>query len=132
MMKKTPAKVKTITLSRLYNTGNYEHFKVELTADVPPGESAAKVARGLGTVIKALSPKCPVNMSAMDDLQRRLNWTAEQQEHCWGEKWQEVVEDNKKELAEMQATLREWQEKRKVALDMMDDLTAIEDDRTPF
>jgi hypothetical protein len=129
---KTPAKVKTITLSRLYNSGNYEHFKVELTADVPPGQSAKKVALGLGAVIRALSPKCPVNRSEMDDLQRRINWTAKEQQNYWGEKWQDVLEENKKELAQMQGTLAEWEEKRRIALETMDDLTGCEDDGIPF
>jgi hypothetical protein len=133
MKKHKKAKVSKITIARLYNTGNYEHVRYELTADVPPGEKAEKVAEGLISVIKALNPKCPVSAYAMHERQARINWPTEQQQRIWGESWQTALEEEKAELAKDQAELDKWNANRRRALKVMDDLTdADEDDGLPF
>lgn len=45
-----------ITIARLYNLGNYEHLRYELTLDVPPGEDPLSVLHAGHAAIEALRP----------------------------------------------------------------------------
>lgn len=49
-------KVSRITIGRVYNLGNYENVRYELSVDIGPGESAAAAGRGLSKIINALKP----------------------------------------------------------------------------
>lgn len=53
----TGAKVSRISIGRLYSLGNYEHVRVELTLDIPEGESAAGAFRGAMKILTGLNPK---------------------------------------------------------------------------
>jgi len=48
--------ISKITIGRLYNLGNYEHIRYEVTVDVAPGESAAQAVRGLENIMAGLKP----------------------------------------------------------------------------
>lgn len=56
--------VSKITVSRLYNLGNYEHVRYELTAEVPQGESPATAIIGLEKILAGLSPKTSTHSRA--------------------------------------------------------------------
>lgn len=49
-------KVKTITIERLYNLGNYEHIRYGLTVTVLKGR-ASKTLVGMERLLEALNPK---------------------------------------------------------------------------
>lgn len=55
--------VSKITIGRLYNLGNYEHIRYELTVDVAPGE-AGKAIVAAENLIAALNPKQPVGVTS--------------------------------------------------------------------
>lgn len=50
------AKVKTISLSALFNTGNYEHIKYEVSVEVPDGVKAKDSFLDLLSILAALRP----------------------------------------------------------------------------
>lgn len=130
---KTKVKVKTITVARLYNTGDYEHVRYELSADVPKDSSACKVMQGLLAILHACSPKCPVSRNRMKDLQDRINLPADKQKHYYGlegDSLDKAIETAKAELAELQIEYCKWTDARKTALAALDDVTDVED--TPF
>ncbi|NBR88168.1 MAG: hypothetical protein EB141_07590 [Verrucomicrobia bacterium] len=49
-------KVSRITVGRLYNLGNYEHVRYELTVDVKDDESAAVAILGIERILAGLAP----------------------------------------------------------------------------
>lgn len=57
-----------ITIGRLYNIGNYEHVRYELTSEIPPGESPATCIIGIEKILAALSPK--TSTRSRDELKR--------------------------------------------------------------
>lgn len=52
-------KVTKITIGRLYNLGNYEHVRYELTVEVPEGESAAQAFAATESTLETLNPHRP-------------------------------------------------------------------------
>ena len=75
---KTKPRITTITIARLFNTGNYEHVRYELCAEVPEGHSAAGVFKQLTGVLANLAPKGPVDESeylrALEFLKNPDDW----------------------------------------------------------
>jgi hypothetical protein len=51
------SRVTRINIGRVYNLGNYEHVRFDLTVEVPDGESAEKAMLGLEKIITALKPE---------------------------------------------------------------------------
>jgi len=49
-------RVSKICVARLYNLGNYEHVRYELTVEVPEGESAAQAICGVEHILAGLRP----------------------------------------------------------------------------
>jgi hypothetical protein len=49
-------RIARITVGRLYNLGNYEHVRYELTVEVPEGASAASAIRGVEKILAGLKP----------------------------------------------------------------------------
>lgn len=43
-------------MARLYNTGNYEHIRFELSAEVPKGGSVKQTVLDLGAILARLKP----------------------------------------------------------------------------
>lgn len=54
------SKITRFTIGRLYNLGNYEHVRYELTVQVAEGRSAALALRNTLKLLKAVNPKPPV------------------------------------------------------------------------
>lgn len=65
------SRVSKITIARLFNTGNYEHCRIELTIDVPEGASAAEAYIGAERLINALNPKRPCGVPDRDESERQ-------------------------------------------------------------
>ncbi len=55
-MKAKRPRIKTISVARLHSLGNYEHVKVEITAEVPEGASAKATLFELAAVVERLKP----------------------------------------------------------------------------
>ena len=52
----TKSKLTRLTIARLYNMGNYEHVRYELTCEIPPDGSAKQTALDMAAVLAALKP----------------------------------------------------------------------------
>lgn len=48
--------VSKITIGRLFNLGNYEHVRYEVTVEVPAGESATQAATAVEAILENLKP----------------------------------------------------------------------------
>ena len=110
-MKPKP-RVTNITIARLFNTGNYEHVRFEVSAEVPKGVSAKNTLLELRAIVTRMKPvKKPYEyyraIAAMNKLPEQL------QEH---EKLQ--LEDYKRIVSEYAA----WKELQLDALKKLDDL----------
>lgn len=64
-------KVSRISIGRVYNLGNYEHVRYELTVDVPPEASAASAVIALERIIAGLKPERGIKTK--DELRRDAN-----------------------------------------------------------
>lgn len=56
---KSKPRVSRITVGRLYNLGNYEHVRYEITVDVPAGVKPSHALTQTLRVLKAANPKPP-------------------------------------------------------------------------
>lgn len=50
------ARISRITAARLYNTGNYEHVRYEITVEVPEGEDPASAFTSATEILQGLKP----------------------------------------------------------------------------
>lgn len=55
-MKTAKPHISRISIGRVYNLGNYEHVRYELTVEVPAGSSASKAIVGVEKLIAGLRP----------------------------------------------------------------------------
>ncbi len=60
--------VSKITIGRLYNLGNFEHIRYELTVEIHPSESATQAITAIEKILSALSPKTSTH--SRDELRR--------------------------------------------------------------
>jgi hypothetical protein len=74
-----------ITAARLYNTGNYEHVRYELTVEVPEGESPALALRGVASILHRLKPDR--SRPESDSIERDTLKIVEMRT-CTDEEWQ--------------------------------------------
>ncbi len=54
------SKISRFTIGRLYNLGNYEHVRYELTVEIGEGRSAALALKNTLRLLRAVNPKPPV------------------------------------------------------------------------
>ena len=73
MKTKAKSTITRITLAKLYNQGNYEHIRFEVTADVPKGGSASQTLLDLGAVLMRLKPiRVPYNYETAKAVLQKL------------------------------------------------------------
>lgn len=122
---KSKTKVTRITIGRLYNLGNYEHVRYELTVEVGEGRSAALALRNTMKILRAANPKPPVSSFDHESAVKRL---------ADPEAWHKNIEPEsarKKAIKETVSQAKEtvkrhdqWIARRKVAEMMLDDIGA--------
>lgn len=136
MQKKTKlpkcGKVTSVSVSRLYNLGNYCNRRIDVSAVVGPGESASATLANLYWILERLGPiRKP---SCFDEFEKATKKLAEQQSE-----WE------KQNLEEWSATVSAYhtlKAQRSEALRLLDDLGGVsqytdhkekwEDDDPPF
>lgn len=99
--KKTTPKprVTSVSVSRLYNLGNYQNVKYDLAAEVPKGASAAETLVSLSRILEALRPIRPPDCAGQleDALKKseadRSSW---EKDHL-----QEWIHENDKHAAKL-------------------------------
>ena len=104
-----------ITIGRLYNLGNYEHIRYELTVDVPLGESPATAIIGMEKILTALDPKRPEGVRTPAELRRAEviisnieNDTEEQVAREYGKSKSVVLFERRKMLQEAKERAAKW------------------------
>lgn len=126
--------VSRVTVGRVFNLGNYENVRYEITVDVPFDESAATALVALENIISALSPKTSTHSRAelerekhcVDEMRKLLAEKGEEQfrrdhSHFVGtpeEYIQRCAESYEKNLAARDA----WEAKSKKARQLLDAL----------
>lgn len=129
-------RISRITVARLYNLGNYEHVRYELTVDVAEGDSAATALKNITAILHAMSPKPPVEPFAYQSALARLNAPEKAKDHFIYIK----DEDNRAEAIKAQADedreivtkMGAFSLQRKKAIEALDDLggtTVYKDDK---
>jgi len=61
-------KVTKITIGRLYNLGNYEHIRYEISVELQLGQSATVALGGMEKILDALNPKPPRGVKSAEEL----------------------------------------------------------------
>jgi hypothetical protein len=114
---KPKSRVSKISIGRVYNLGNYEHVRYEITVDVPEGQSAAKAIVGLEHVIAGLKPLRHINEEhelARDaaNIERMKKYTDEE----WQSHHGHSVGTRKEVIARYVKAHREAVQRRKAAV----------------
>jgi hypothetical protein len=122
---KTRSRISRFTIGRLYNLGNYEHIRYELTVDVAEGRSAAVALSNTLKLLKAVSPKPPVSSSDYSQAKSQLSdpqaWhknIADKRERARAIKT--MVEDAKNTVKKFEV----WEERRRAAQLVLDNIGA--------
>lgn len=119
-----------ITAARLYNTGNYEHVRYELTVELIEGDSAAQAMKAVQSILDRLAPdRCRPTQSDIDHDTMRIvamrtmtdeEWN-QQFSHCKGTR-DEIIARYEVDLAEKKKRRAESIAKELQALKDLDDL----------
>lgn len=59
-----------ITIGRLYNLGNYEHIRYELTVELKEGDKARDALIGMENILSGLKPLDRCGIASEQDIQR--------------------------------------------------------------
>ena len=95
MKTKQKSKVTTITLARLYNIGNYEHIRFELSAEVPKDGSVKQTLLDMGAILARLRPiKPPYNYALAKEVVSKLPEQMTEAEKGRLEEFVEIVRDH--------------------------------------
>jgi hypothetical protein len=125
-------KITKITIGRLFNLGNYEHVRYELTVEVGELESAAAAVRGMEAILSGLKPLRNDCLTSASDLQRKaeeiermktmpaVEWERNYG-HCKGTPT-EVIERYQKALEEAAVKTHSAVERARTARQLFDDL----------
>lgn len=127
MEEQPKARVTRVGIGRLYNLGNYEHVRYDLTIEIPEGADALKAFTGLRRLVRALKP-----MKAKDHFFVRTEeivakvdaMSPEERTDAVGrgEFTEEAVTTYREKIAKRQARA----DQRKVALRLFNDLGGAE------
>lgn len=106
------SRVKTVTIGRLYNLGNYEHLRFEVSAEVPDGGSAKATLLDIGAILAALKPiKKAYNLNAARETLAKLPESLSEVEKGLLEEYRQIV-----------AEYDRWRAARMAALERLDDV----------
>lgn len=94
MKTKPKSKIARLTLARLYNTGNYEHIRFEISADVPKGGSAKQTLLDMGAILARLKPvKVPYQYEHAKEVVNKLPEQLSEAEKGRMEELTQIVRD---------------------------------------
>jgi len=113
-------KITKITIGRLYNLGNYEHVRYELTAEVKDGESATTAITGMEKILVGLAPLKNACIKSAGELKRMANEVEEMKTMPvvdWERRYGHRKGTASEEIDRYQKSLEDETIKRNVALD---------------
>jgi len=108
-------RVSYVTVSRLYNLGNYENRKIEISAEIAPGQSAKQTVSNLWWICEVLKPlKRPSSVAQFEAAIKKTAQEQNEYEKNHLEEWREEFEkfSARKEL-------------RETAVKLLDDLGGV-------
>lgn len=70
-MKKKP-RITSFSVGRVFNLGNYENMRLDLSVEVPEGNSVKGALFEIMGILKAAHPKPPVQQYEVDSARRQL------------------------------------------------------------
>ena len=112
-------RISKITVGRLYNLGNYEHVRYELTVEVKEGESAATAIIGVEKILAGLKPieRCGVpEEHEIERAKREVDEMRKMPVAEWERRYGHCVGTPSEVIARYEASLKENQDKREAAL----------------
>ncbi len=121
--------VTKITIGRLFNLGDYEHVRYELTVEVPAGRSATTALIGLENIIEALNPKRPADVPDAGDIKQMEAMLAEVRsstdEKCRkyrGRSKYALIHQLQREIPEAVKRMEQWKSRQRRARMLLNDL----------
>lgn len=125
--------VSKITIGRLFNLGNYEHVRYELTVEVPQGESAATAVIGMENILAGLNPKKPRGVHSdteIESLEEELIHIRSLEDsdinNRYGQSKAVALGSREKRLARIKSITARWKEVQEKARRLFDDLGGAE------
>lgn len=113
------ARISKITVGRLYNLGNYEHVRYDLTVEVPEGDDASAAIVALEHIIAGLSPlknACIKSEAELDRDQKEIDEMQTMPVVDWERRYGHCKGTAREVIERYQAQLNENREKREKAL----------------
>ena len=104
-------RIKSITVARLFNIGNYEHKRIELTVELNPGDRAGDVQNEVSELLETIGSTCPVD-----------EWNIRNDARILGMKAHEMSAaeiGNLPEIKERKAQVEAWIKARKDAVEAL-------------
>jgi len=130
------SRISKITVGRLYNLGNYEHVRYDLTVDVAEGESAASAIIALEKIIAGMKPlkNQPIKQEAeLERDRRRIEEMKTMPVADWERNYgtykgtvREIIERHEKDLAENENKRDAAVTRARRARQLFDDLAGAE------
>ena len=126
-------KTSKITIGRLYNLGNYEHIRYEITVEVGEGEDATTALIGLENILAAINPKRPAGVLSPGEIknaEERIETLEAKSEddvaRDYGKSKVVIVAEWRKKLADAVEKSRRWDIMQQLARRHLGDLGAAE------
>jgi len=92
---KPKSRITTITVARLYNLGNYEHVRFEISAEVPKGGSPKQTLLDVSAIAARLKPvRKPYDYDSAVAVLNKLPEQMSEYEKNHIEEYQEKVKDH--------------------------------------
>ena len=127
--------VRSFKVSRLFNLGDYEHKKIEVTVEVPPGKLPSDLLIRTERILEALGEEAPIDEYAMQAAEREAAKTDEEFKNWHGaDRWEEGKAESLKQLADFRAQMEAWKKRQIYARRALDylHLEAVIDIKLPF
>lgn len=119
-----PQVITHLRVSRLFNLGDYEHKKIEVSVDIPFGVLPSFILIGLERILEAIGEEDPVDDYAMESAQREASRTDEEFKNYHGvENWQSAKADAHKLLDDLQGQREAWKLRQRQARQALDYLS---------
>lgn len=119
-------RISRLTIGRLYNLGNYEHVRYELTVEIGEGKSAALALRNTMRILRAANPKPPCADYEYESYLKRI-----EDPHAWHKNITDKKERAKairtmvKDAKEAVKKYEAWKARRKAAEALLDSVGCV-------
>lgn len=122
-LKKNASKVTRIGVGRVYNLGNYENCRYELSVDVGDDAKPSRILRNLVHILVVANPKSPVAAWDVESAKKRLANPEEWHKNVTPEKERRrQIKQMVKEAKETVAKYEAWEKARVRALRLLDSI----------